>query len=109
MKYCMAKCPLTLTYVSLGPCVLHATKIHMETNLQVAIVNVSSWGTLMGKKDGKSTTLRPMNSLCHKTLLSLKTSFHFITSKLHQIPQSPSLMKLIWRIKLMIEQPIKMS
>ena len=42
-------------------------KIHMETNLQVAIVNVSSWGTLMGKKGEKSTTLRPMNSLCHET------------------------------------------
>ena len=107
MKYCMAKRPLILTYVSLGPCVLHVTKIQMETNLQVAAVGVSSWGTLMGKKDGKSTTLRPMNSLCHETLLSLKTSFHFITLKLHQLPQSPSLKKLIWRIKLMTEQPIK--
>ena len=100
MKYCMAKRPLILTYISLGPCVFHVTKIHTETNLQVTIVDVSSWGTLLGKKDGKSTTLRTMNSLCHEMLLSLKTSFHFITPKLHQLPQSPSQTKLIWRIKL---------
>jgi len=46
---------------------LHATKIQTETNLQVVVVGVSSWGTLMGKKGEKSTTLRPMNSLCHET------------------------------------------
>lgn len=61
MKCCMDNHPLIPTYVSLGPCVLRATKIRTETNSPVVVVDVSSWDIPMDKRDGEFMTLRLMN------------------------------------------------
>ena len=53
---------LSYTHLRIFGSLCFACNQNTKTNLQVTVVGVSSWGTLMGKKDGKSTILRPMNS-----------------------------------------------